>query len=668
MHICRLSIKNFRLLEDVDLCLEKRTTLIVGRNNSGKTSLTEFFRRVLAEDTPRFKLEDFSLGVHERFWEAFEMHRSGTEEVQIRKVLPEIIAELVINYDDDADDFGPLSNFVIDLNKECTTTLVNIRYALAPGKIQEFFADLTLVRENFFKDLKERIPMIFKTTIEAEDPNDPSNVKVLDFSTLKALLQFNLINAQRAIDDATRKEKAVIGKVLESLFRTAGSAAASQTDRDIATDLKDAVSVVQDEIDTSFNAQLTSLIPTFNLFGYPGLSDPMLRTETVLKVEQLLSDHTTVGYEGVNGVNLPESYNGLGTRNLIFILLKLFEFFKAFTIKQPASGIHLIFIEEPEAHLHPQMQNVFIRKIDEIANHFSEQFNDGNPWPVQFVVTTHSSHIANEASFDSMRYFLAQPFEVGATVKSSIVKDLRSGLSNEDAPNREFLHKYMTLTSCDLLFADRAVLIEGATERLLLPTMIKKIDAITPETAPKLGSQYISIMEVGGAHAHRFFNLLDFLNLRTLIITDLDTVKQVTKKDKAGKNIKRWVKCLVFEGERTSNSCIKGWFSTDVTKDELFAKTETEKTTADLRLAFQVPHAEGFGCGRSFEDAFMLANPYIFGISGDTTEEREKYAGDKAFDVDKTDFALEHAILNTKWTVPRYIEEGVKMASRESCC
>lgn len=59
MKIRDITIQNFRLLEDVSLCLENDTTLIVGRNNSGKTSLTELFRRLLAENSPRFRLEDF---------------------------------------------------------------------------------------------------------------------------------------------------------------------------------------------------------------------------------------------------------------------------------------------------------------------------------------------------------------------------------------------------------------------------------------------------------------------------------------------------------------------------------------------------------------------------------------------------------------------------------
>jgi putative ATP-dependent endonuclease of the OLD family len=81
----------------------------------------------------------------------------------------------------------------------------------------------------------------------------------------------------------------------------------------------------------------------------------------------------------------------------------------------------------------------------------------------------------------------------------------------------------LTLTRCDLFFADKAIIIEGTSERLLLPVIIEKLEESEPG-APKLSSQYITTMEVGGAYAHIFFSLLDFLKLRTLIITDLDSV------------------------------------------------------------------------------------------------------------------------------------------------
>ena len=102
----------------------------------------------------------------------------------------------------------------------------------------------------------------------------------------------------------------------------------------------------------------------------------------------------------MNGVTLPETYNGLGVRNLVYMLLQLLRFFREYQASPAEAGVHLIFIEEPEAHLHPQMQEVFIRQLDQITNAFVAQLNENRPWPVQFVVTTHSPHMANEARFD----------------------------------------------------------------------------------------------------------------------------------------------------------------------------------------------------------------------------------------------------------------------------
>ena len=420
MKIRDITVHNFRLLEDVELCLEVDTTLIVGRNNCGKTSLTELFRRLLADSSPRFRLEDFSLGTHERFWEALELFQNGEEEPVVRAKLPGISIILSVEYSAE-EELGTLSDFIVDLNEACTTTKIVVTYAIASGKIANLFDGLGEDRRGCFRALRERVPKLFEARVEAEDPNDPTNTKVLESANLRAVLQFGFINAQRALDDATNKEKAVLGKVFERLFTSASAAGAGPDDQERAEILKTAVEGVQTQIDTDFNDQLGALAPTFALFGYPGLSDPQLRTETQLDVQQLLSNHTTVTYSGPDpeGINLPESYNGLGSRNLIFILLKLFELFREFTTRQPESGVHLIFIEEPEAHLHPQMQSVFIRQLNRIRAMFEATYNRGNAWPVQFVVTTHSSHIANEASFDAMRYFLARPREAGSDILST---------------------------------------------------------------------------------------------------------------------------------------------------------------------------------------------------------------------------------------------------------
>lgn len=121
---------------------------------------------------------------------------------------------------------------------------------------------------------------------------------------------------------------------------------------------------------------------------------------------------------------------------------------------------------------------------------------------MQFVVTTHSSHMANKAEFSSMRYFMTTNNHNTSDFYTTKVKDFKAGVAGTLGNEVAFLQQYMTLTRCDLLFADKAILIEGSTERLLLPKMIEKLDKDNGEI--NLGSQYITVMEVGGAYAHNF--------------------------------------------------------------------------------------------------------------------------------------------------------------------
>lgn len=658
MRIESLKIRNFRLLRDVELCLADTATVIVGRNNSGKTSLTELFRRLLSErPTPSFALEDFSLPAIESFWGAFQLFQQGGAEEEVRRLLPTIEIVLRFAYGESAE-FGPLGDFVIDLDSDCTEAAALIRYELKDGKIKPLFDGITFEegatesdnKRRFFAELKARVRRLYAVNVSAVDPGDALNEKSLEWANLRAVVQPGFINAQRGLDDMSHRENDVLGRILESLFTTALAESADAEDQAKARELETAVKSYQDSLDGEFNERLTALIPALTLFGYPGLTDPGLVTETTLDVKRLLTDNTKIRYGGTTGVTLPEAYNGLGSRNLIFILLKLLEFFKSYKSAEAAPGVHLVFVEEPEAHLHPQMQEVFIRKLGEIADLFAKTYNNDQAWPVQFVVTTHSPHIANEAPFDATRYFLSSPCVEGGEACETRVKDLSTGLSDTPEGNKKFLHQYMTLTRCDLLFADKAVLIEGSTERLLLPRMIEKTDGARPADASRLSSQYLSVMEVGGAYAHRFFDLLSFLELPTLVITDIDA----TNKDDDGKA------CMVADGTNTSNACIKEWFAaSDVSPVQLIAKSDEEKIKASRRLAYQVSETEGGPCGRSFEDAFMLANPDLFELTAVPDADKACAAWGLAKKVKKTEFALEYAIDSPDWIVPRYIADGL---------
>ena len=656
MHIHKVTVKNFRLLADVELVLEDQTTLIVGRNNSGKTSFSEAIRRFLVDQKPIFQIEDFSNASYDGFCEALQAKNSGQQVDEVRSLIPNIELRLLFRYDPNQPELGPLSDFVIDLDPECNDALVVACYELSDGAIETLFADQPAdeltdeTRRAFFQTLRERIPVLFEASIWAEDPNDSTNRKPMQVSALRSLLKTGFVNAQRGLDDNTSRDSDVLARILESLFNAAKSPTANQDDQLTAKALQDAVDEIQKMIENNFKGELEKLMPTLHAFGYPGLDGSELETETILNVERLLSSHTKVRYTGHFGIMLPETYNGLGMRNLIFILLQIVSFYRTFRAEPSAPGTHLVFIEEPEAHLHPQMQEVFIRQVSNIAQKLSAQEDALLHWPVQFVVSTHSSHVANAADFEAIRYFL--PTSTASGVRQTKVKDLHQGMRKTPEQHKRFLRQYLTLTRCDLFFADRATLVEGTSERLLLPVIIKKLEDVDPNV-PKLSSQYMTTMEIGGAYAHIFFNLLDFLELRTLIITDLDSVE-----------VAGGVACPVHKGTATSNACLNTWFEGDDHSPAAFlAKDDATKIKGVRRIAFQRPEAVDGPCGRTFEDAFMLANPVIFSIEGVTSEDQALSAWGKLDKIKKSEFALKYAIDKTDWTAPGYILDGLRWLS-----
>lgn len=658
MKIKTIEISNFRLLKDSKISLEDYTTVIVGRNNSGKTSLTEIFRRLFGSK-PGFSIHDFSIKSLDGFKKALTEKLAGKSDEDIRVAIPAIEIKITIEYPFDAPDLGALGDFIIDLNPASNFAVIVVQYTLKNGKIDYLFDGINDESsesiKSFMRSLKEKIPALFEIRIFAQDPNDSDNTLAMDHSKLRSVIGAGFINAQRGLDDETHTEKDVLGKVLAKLFDTSKSETAPDDMKAKSEALQKVVGEIQTTVDTDFNGQLNDLLPALALFGYPSIADAKLSTETTIDVANILSSHTKVRYEHTGFVYLPETYNGLGTRNLIYILFQLYEFFRAYQSRASVNSLDIIFIEEPEAHLHPQMQQVFIAKLHEIAKQFSDAFNNKIPWPVQFVVTTHSTHIANEAPFEAIRYFLTS---TNGYRKTSI-KDLRVEFSDTGLKaDKEFLHKYLTLTKCDLYFADKAILIEGTAERLMMPILIQKCDALDV-AKPQLTQQYLTVIEVGGAYAHHFYKFLDFLDLRCLVITDLDSTVR-TEGERVTYNAS-----IASRGTHTSNAGIKNWFApTSEGYYELatcIANTEEQKVVGSRRIAFQIPEDGLVGTGRSLEEAIFLANRIKFSIVGATAEEVEQAADNIAPpNNQKADFALLHALDDKEWNAPKYIIEGLQ--------
>lgn len=308
--------------------------------------------------------------------------------------------------------------------------------------------------------------------------------------------------------------------------------------------------------------------------------------------------------------------------------------------------IPILFVEEPEAHMHPQLQTTFVKYL---SDYLKENITSGD---AQVVITTHSSHVANTVPFKQVRYMRRTTDSVECkNLVDFYEKTSKHYISDE---NREFLQKYLKLSYCDLYFCDKAILVEGAAERLLVPNMIEKLGAQGKFEDGKipLTSQYFTLVEVGGAYADRFFEFVDFLNIPTLILTDVDFVN------------KDGGRCEKDEAVRTSNGTIIRWChdafdiavskSIDLSKVLELQKDEKLRINGLRRLEFQ--HEENGAHPRSLEESIINVNRDLFGIEKDqktiTFDEEE---------VCKTDFALRLLVDGkyTEYRIPSYIEQGL---------
>lgn len=402
-------------------------------------------------------------------------------------------------------------------------------------------------------------------------------------------------------------------------------------------ELRDIVEKANKEVQKKSDAILGSIVNKTIGFGYPNGEELQLGVITQLRIDEQIKNGTTLSYRSEKlGESLPSTHNGLGYKNLIKIEFLLAAFAKDIE-KRGAACIPLLFIEEPESHMHPQMQHAFTDYLETFLKNISNV-------NIQTFLTSHSAHIANAMDFSKIRY--AQKTDSGV-----IYKNLNS-FAQSYASSMDFIKKYLTLSRCDLFFADKAIFVEGASERLLLPDMIIKCDnaGLFSTQKYKLPAQYYALVEIGGAYAYKFIPFANFLGIPCLILTDIDSMKD-------GRT-----KAVVSKGKITSNSTIKWWMrkikslpdddKTKIDLSEIRALTKEQRTIGKCHIEFQT--MENGLCGRSLEESIMNVNRSCYKLTEPVTEECLEFK-----DKSKTDFALNLICDNPDYEIPQYIKDGL---------
>ena len=692
MILKKMKVENFRLLKDFELEFKDELSLVIGKNNCGKTSAIIILDKML--NSSKLMWEDINLEYQKDIYN--KINGFDISDQEKFESLETVNLKLFIEYDDN-DSYANIQKYMMDLKPENniivlefvlvinTKQIIQLKNIISEKKLKDFKMFSQFISKNFtkfFEIKKYSRGFDVGSNLIRQDRSEE-----FDNKDIQKVIKVAGIRADRAVsnDDRNHVLSALTSKYFSS-YKTAKDKSES-----VFTRLEETLLEADQELYKIYNGEKSESGELINgIFSnvieavkkYSGAENGIdIAIESSISEKNLLSDNTNLSYRQGRNCSLPETYNGLGYLNLIGILFeietKIQELFE-----QPAD-INLLYIEEPEAHTHPQLQYIFIRNIkSHIKAHRKKLLEEKNR-QLQLLITSHSSHIVSECNFDDIIYLKKN----GNTVIAKSFNSLKEEYGGDEQKGFKFVKQYLTINRSELFFADKAICIEGDTERILMPMMMHKIDNKEKPKADliPLLSQNISIIEVG-AHSHIFMPLFSFLGTKVLFVTDIDSVKAEKKIDKNGKERTVYTSCHPDEGTHTSNASIKEFFKDtgiDTSNNqfkELVGKNAEDKIKDNMRIAYQIPESEGKYQASSFEDAFIALNKgfilknkegfYQYGalknFAADEIENGDYYKfalnnvkKKSAFASSLLYFDKEDGNEDEKWTVPYYIEEGL---------
>ena len=651
MKIQSIHIRNFRKLKNCHIDFGEKETVFVGANNSGKTSAISAIVWFL-KSNEKFTLKEFTAtnwALIDELGDKWLAKAPVDDTLLDSHQWDDIVPSLDIWIDVADGEQYKVNHLIPSLStwdgkkvgvrgqyvpKDVTTLYSAYKEAkgkalalqateewekasspnLFPINLCDFLGKGSNLRDYF--DVKY---YIIDPAIEPadEDKVQPTPDEALDNNPLEELIRVDTILASRDFSDPEGQSDSdidTLSKQFQKYYSSSNSEEEVLTPSDL--ELVSGIAKANETYDAKLTKTFETPVKELRNINYPGFQNPEIKICSKIQIEEAIKHDSAVQFtiQGMAELALPEKYNGLGYRNLISIYLKLMDFrekwLKTLSEGKNIEPIHLVFVEEPEAHLHAQAQQVFVKKAFEAL--CNNQVIKDHPWlKTQLVLSTHSNHVVNELDLNCMRYF-RRVTDAGDKIPVSNVINLSSTFGPNDE-TEQFVTRYVRLTHCDIFFADAVILVEGPAEKILVPSFLTKAD---------LDSYYISVIEVNGRHAHSFRSLIDKIGIPTLIVTDIDATETIAND---GKEKQVSVITAKGKGYKTGNPSVQNWLPGKVLIDDLMALDGKEKTVDNVRIAFQTPISVKWNkekeeyteiCPYTFEDALIFTNLELFRQDG----------------------------------------------------
>ncbi|MEU0237262.1 AAA family ATPase [Nocardiopsis sp. NPDC006198] len=444
MYLEQLHIKGFRSVADAKVSLRPGVTVLVGENNAGKTNVMDAIRHL----TPPL---DGRRDLHLR---AEDLHRDGCAEAK-HTLKCRSAVELSARYA--SADVATLAVFDQALDEGAGSLSHHLtydppRWGQQRGKVSWCTGDATTADPDPDPVARERIRHLYLPPLRDAQRELASGSG--------GMIQY-LVESQFADESQSRDFQNALQKHFKEMEKV--------------PPLPQSLGSLQKRLSgltEGARHQQAGL-------GFADVSIGSVIRSLRLRMEQ----------QGVDVQALASS--GLGYANLLFMSVVLAKLDKA-----AEADLTLLLVEEPEAHLHPQLQSILMQHLVAEAERSREQVAAGTSWlgRVQVVVTTHSPYIATATNPENLVVLQRHGQQVPDT--DSAGQEKGSGFeeteSSQAEPRRRYfttgaavanmslsphdrykIRQYLNATRSTMLFGPRVLLVEGIAEAVLLPELAR---------------------------------------------------------------------------------------------------------------------------------------------------------------------------------------------------
>lgn len=446
MRISRIVIRNFRTFELLDVNVSDNFCCIIGENNTGKTAILRAIQICLDSMLP----SNFRSLLREDIYSAINIAEPNQVLIGIE-----------------------LTGFEGRVNEEALVS--TWKTAADRARIFYHFRPRPAVREQLadgniapgyltLEDYQWEIrgggnPAVDLTDIAWNDEGLGESVR---FADLQSYLLIHLPALRDVENDLRNPRQSPLLRLIEAFE-------INVTEQDALIAILDeanqaiANSATIAEIAGAIDARFKDVSgPAFEMDATLGLSAATFRA-IIRNLKVILSDLSLTSFE--------PGRNGLGMNNILYIAI-LMEYLQRRIALNRSAG-QLILIEEPEAHLHPQLQFSLIAALRGVG--------------VQTILTSHSTHVTSQVPLSSVVSLTKRD---DATISAGNLA-LNAALSQPEIAD---LERYLDATKSALLYARKVMLVEGPAEMFLIPALIEQIYGVKLE---RLG---ITVIAIHGVH------------------------------------------------------------------------------------------------------------------------------------------------------------------------